>query len=121
MLCIVLFAGVSYLVFIYDLAEYFPKLNPISTFCREINAQAKPSDMVCQYKGTDAHFMIYYSRNNVSSIRYEKEMKRLLSSKRKIYCVSANKEAAAKLISSLKGRTVVLDKSANYILFTNKP
>lgn len=109
----------SYLVLIGSMSVYYPKLNPISAFCGKINAMARPSDIVCQYKGTDAHFMIYYAKNSVSLIRKEEEIKRLLLSKNKVYCITENEEAFGSLKSSLKGRVKVLDKSANYTLFTN--
>lgn len=119
---ILFFASVSimsYLVLISCLTAYYPKVNPISSFCTKINSMARPSDLVCQYKGTDAHFMIYYAKNDVSEVRQETKMRNLLLSKRRIYCISADKEATGKLKAAL-GRTMkVLDESANYTLFSN--
>jgi hypothetical protein len=109
----------SYLVLVGSMAAYYPKLNPISAFCGRINAVAKPSDIVCQYKGTDAHFMIYYATSDVAFIRDEAKIKNLLLSTKKVYCVTENEEAFVSLKSSLKGKIKVMDKSANYILFTN--
>jgi 4-amino-4-deoxy-L-arabinose transferase-like glycosyltransferase len=116
------FAAISvlaYLALIISLSVYYPRINPISAFCGRINAVAKPSDIVCQYKGTDAHFMIYYAKNSVSLVRKEEDIRRLLLSNKKVYCVSENEEAVKELQASLKGRIKVLDKSANYSLFTN--
>ncbi|MFH1710133.1 MAG: hypothetical protein ABH860_03585 [bacterium] len=116
------YAGISilsYLVLIGSLAAYYPKINPISVFCGRINAVSKPSDIVCQYKGTDAHFMIYYAKNEAFLVRKEAEIKRLLLSKKKVYCISESKEAFKELKRSLKGRVKVMDTSANYTLFSN--
>jgi hypothetical protein len=98
---------------------YYPKINPISDFCRRINAVALPSDIVCQYKGTDAHFMIYYAKNSVLFTRKDSDIKRLVLSKKKVYCVSEDKEAFESLRSSMKGRVKVMDERANYTLFSN--
>jgi 4-amino-4-deoxy-L-arabinose transferase-like glycosyltransferase len=116
------YAGISilsYLVLIGCLTVYYPKINPVSALCGRINSEAKTSDMVCQYKGTDAHFMIYYSKNNVILIRKEKEIRKLLLSDQKVYCVSEDEEAVGKLKSALKRKIHVLDKSSNFTLFTN--
>jgi 4-amino-4-deoxy-L-arabinose transferase-like glycosyltransferase len=109
----------SYLVLIGCLSVYYPKINPISSLCGRINSEVKLSDAVCQYKGTDAHFMIYYSKNNVILIRSEKEIRKLLLSGQKVYCVSENEEAVGKLRSALKRKMHILDKSSNFTLFTN--
>jgi len=119
---VLLYSGISilsYLVLINCLAVYYPKINPISAFCSRINAVAGPSDTVCQYKGTDAHFMIYYAKNQVFFTRKESEIKRLLLSNNKVYCVSEDKEAFESLRSSMKGRVKVMDERANYTLFSN--
>ena len=119
---IILYSGISilsYLVLISCLTAYYPKVNPISLFCEKINAAALPSDIVCQYKGTDAHFMIYYAKNSVLFTRKESDIKRLVLSKKKIYCVSEDKEAFKSLRSSMKGRVKIMDESANYTLFSN--
>ncbi len=116
------FAAISilaYLALILSMSVYYPRINPIRAFCGKINAVARPSDIVCQYKGTDAHFMIYYAKNNVIFTRKEKEIERLLLSKNKVYCISENEAAVKELQSSLKGKIKVLDKSANYSLFSN--
>ena len=116
------YAGISivaYLVLISCLTVYYPMLNPISAFCGKINRLAGPSDIVCQYKGTDAHFMIYYSDKDVIHLRSEKEMTKLLLLRKKVFCVSENEEAVGKLSRSLKGRMHITDKSANFTLFTN--
>ena len=118
-LSLVIFACLSYLFLIYNLAAYYPALNPASRFCAKINGIAKPSDIVCQYRGTDAHFMIYYSKNNVTLIRNEGELKRLLLAKRKVFCVTESEGAFESLKASLKERIKVIDKSANFTLFTN--
>jgi len=119
---VILYSGISilsYLVLINCLAVYYPKINPISDFCRRINAVALPSDIVCQYKGTDAHFMIYYAKNSVLFTRKDSDIKRLVLSKKKVYCVSEDKEAFESLRSSMKGRVKVMDERANYTLFSN--
>jgi hypothetical protein len=51
-LSVILYSGISilsYLVLVNCLAVYYPKINPISAFCRRINAAALPSDIICQY------------------------------------------------------------------------
>lgn len=110
---------VSYIALTVSLDRYYAKLNPISDFCRQINTIAKPDDLVCQYKGTDAHFMIYYSKADVKFIRDEAMMKVMLRSRKKVYCVTENEEAYRELISFLKGRIKELGKSSNYTLFSN--
>ena len=121
-LSVILYSGISilsYLVLVNCLAGYYPKINPISAFCRRINAVALPSDIVCQYMGTDAHFMIYYAKNSVFFTRKDSDIKRLVLSKKKVYCVSVDKEAFESLRSSMKGRVKVMDERANYTLFSN--
>jgi hypothetical protein len=109
----------SYLFLIGSMSVYYPKINPISAFCGKINALARPFDIVCQYKGTDAHFMIYYAKNSVSFTRSEREIKRMLLSNKRVYCISEDEEAIRELKASLKERIIVMDKSANYTLLRN--
>lgn len=119
---VILYAGISilsYLALISCLAAYYPIINPTSSFCARINSDAKPSDIVCQYKGTDSHIMIYYAKNAVVLVRNEMDMKRMLLSKRRTYCISGDKEGTVKLKAALRGKMKVLDESANYTLFSN--
>jgi len=109
----------SYLVLIVSMTVYYPRINPISDFCVKINALARPSDIVCQYKGTDAHFMIYYAKNNVFFTRSETEIKRMLFSNKRVYCISEDEEAIRELKASLKDQIKVMAKSANYTLLRN--
>jgi 4-amino-4-deoxy-L-arabinose transferase-like glycosyltransferase len=50
---------ISYFILIYNMAVIYPGINPVRKFCSEINKIAGPEDVVVQYKGTDAHFMLY--------------------------------------------------------------
>lgn len=110
---------ISYLLLINGLANNYSKLNPIEQFCKKINPVIKPGDIACQYKGTDAHFMIYYANSDVVLIRDKADMKALLLSGKKVYCITENEEAYRELTLSLKGRINELGNSANFSLFTN--
>lgn len=110
---------VSYMILINALSVYYPKINPISRFSEKINKTARPGDVVCQYRGTDAHFMIYYSNNDVVLIRDKDKMKSLLSSDKKVYCVIEGQNYSEELLKELSGRTKLLDSSAQYSLITN--
>ena len=110
---------VSYLMLILTLAIYYPQINPIGRFCARINSVARPGDIVCQYKGTDAHFMIYYSDKEVLFLRNKDKMKELLGSGKKVYCIVEGQQYADEIINETRGRTKKLESSAQYSLITN--
>jgi 4-amino-4-deoxy-L-arabinose transferase-like glycosyltransferase len=116
---LVVLTVISYLLLINGLSGHYMKMNPISKFCEQMNNMAKPSDIACQYMGTDAHFMIYYSNLDVKFIRDEQEMKRLLSSANKVYCVSGDRTAYNLLKKSLGERIKVIEDSDYFTFFSN--
>ncbi len=82
------FASISYLALVLALSLNFANIDPVSEYCARINAAAKPGDIICQYRGTDAHFMIYYSKFPVVLIRDREDLIKLLGSKKKVYCIT---------------------------------
>jgi hypothetical protein len=109
----------AYIVLIIGMIFNYGSINPVSRFCAYINKNAGPSDIVCQYKGTDAHFMIYYSKNEVQFIRKSGEVRKLLLGKKKVFCVCESAKAYDDLKKSLANRISKIDESANFTLFTN--
>jgi len=63
--------------------------------------------------------MIYYAKNSVMFTRKESATKRFVLSKKKVYCVSEDKDVFKSPRSSMKGRVKVMDERANYTLFSN--
>jgi hypothetical protein len=51
--------------------------------------------------------------------RKESATKRFVLSKKKVYCVSEDKDVFKSPRSSMKGRVKVMDERANYTLFSN--